>query len=152
MNAPDTAREVEDEARELKWNGNLTGALVLRKRLELMLNRVNAPAARQATNLNWRAFLAICVGDLSEAERAARRTLLLYRPVAGDRDERLATYVMMLACALAERRKFSEATAHAEEAIAMFRRHHGADSQFVKDREAAIARMRIQDTHHYIER
>ena len=57
-------------------------------------------------------------------------------------DERLATYLMMLAFILAMRDEFDEAVARGEEALAIFQVNHGVDHPFVRQAESELGRMR----------
>jgi len=144
--------DLEKEAQDLKEAGDYFGALRLRLKLEQKHQQINECQTQQSRNLNYIAFLAIHTGNVNEAERAARRCLELYRPIAKTHDEKLATYVMMLACVLAESRKFEEAVTIGEEGVAMYAKILGKSNSYVQDCEKRIERMRHNDTRPYLDR
>src|SRR4051794_28633029 len=112
--------DLEREARELKASGKHGDALRLRQEIERGHDRDGVGPVERAVNLNYMAFLAVCVGDLDEAIRAARKCLEVYRTASTEKNEKCATYLMMLSCVLAESGKFDEAIRHGEEAVAVF--------------------------------
>jgi hypothetical protein len=148
IKTPSPAEDLERQAQNLKWvQRDYVGALHLRLELERLHGRTGASVTQQVKNLNMMAHVAVHAGALGEAERAARKCLELYGPLATDNDERLATYLMMLACVLAERGKFEEAVVHGEQAVAIFRVNHGEQDSFVAYRKLDIERMRAKDCH-----
>jgi hypothetical protein len=150
---PQSSAQLREQAIRLNLENDRAGALRLRLELELRLNELGATVVEQTSNLSWIAFFAVCTGNLGEAERAARRCVDLYRPQArGDRDERWATYLMMLADILAEREKFEDAVPYAEAAVAIFAANHGEDSAFVQGRRRDVRRMRARDLGQYLDR
>jgi tetratricopeptide (TPR) repeat protein len=143
--------DIKSEAGRLKMKGRFVDALRLRLQLEELYERHAIGAVEQSLNLNWIASLAVRTGNLDEAERAARKCLEIYRPVATDRDNRLATYLCMLSAVLAERREFDEAVTRGEEAVVLFAQIHGENSSFVQYRRVDIDRMRRKDTRPYLD-
>ena len=127
-------------------------ALRLRLEIEQRKDQTQTGPAEQAKNLNWIAFLAVCAGDLEEAERAAKKCLEVYRIASSEKNEKYATYVMMLAMVLAESGKFDEAIAHGEEAVALFSQLHDEGDSFVEFRKHDIQRMRAKELPPYLER
>lgn len=144
--------QLREQAIRLNLEGDRAGALRLRLELEQRLQELGATVGEQTSNFNWIAFFAVCTGDLGEAERAAKECVELYRPRAGDRDEKWATYLMMLADILAERGKFEDAVPHAEAAVAIFAANHGEDSAFVQGCRRDLRRMRSRDGGQYLDR
>jgi tetratricopeptide (TPR) repeat protein len=139
-----SANELEDRASRLKGAGKYPEALAVRLELERVLAEANAPDRDQASNLNMIAYLGACIGRLSDAERAARKSLEIYAPVAKDSDAVLATYTGMLAAVLAESRKFDEAAEYGEKALSLFAQS-GHNTEFMKRRQADVARTRNRD-------
>lgn len=142
--------DLEEEAQRLKGAYDYSGALQARLKLEQLHRQFNEPPVQQSKNLNFIAFLGVHTRNLDEAERAARLCLELYRAVAEKKDEKLATYIMMLAAVLAENRKFEEAVIFGEEAVALFARNHGDNDSFVQYRKRDVERMRNKDTRPYL--
>jgi hypothetical protein len=150
--SPYYGEDLERRARELKLTcPDYAGALRVRLELEDWHARSGAGVHERTRNLNQLALLAVHAGVLGEAERAARECVELYRPIATERDERLATYVMMLSAVLAEARNFEEAVVHGERAVEMFAAHHGAQDSFVLYRKRDVDRMRAGDTGPYLD-
>lgn len=139
------------QAEELKQQHKYADALRLRLELERLYEREDAGPVEQSLNLNWIAFLGVHSRDLAEAERAARKCVEIYRPVATHRDQHLATYLFMLATVLAEKREFDEAIVPGEEALALFAQFLGESNSFVQYRRKDIERMRQKDTQPYVE-
>jgi len=143
--------EMQERARQLKATGDTAGALRIRKQLEEGLSWCGAEPLVQANNLNQIAFLEMCARNLAGAERAARRCLEIYSPVAREVAERIATYKWMLAGVLAESQKFEEASRMAGEAIEIFAKNHGYDDGFVVDRRTDLEAMRNGQVREYID-
>lgn len=139
-------QEMVRKATQLKLTGDYAGALSLRLELEQLHDKSNVSVEKRTANLNLIAFLAVHSGKLVEAERAARKCLGLYRPVTDAHNEKLSTYINMLACILAEEGRFEEAIANAEEAVVIFSDNHGENSTFVQYRRRDIERMRTKNT------
>jgi hypothetical protein len=57
----------------------------------------------------------------------------------------------MLSAVLAEQRKFGEAIANAEAAIAIFAHNHGESNSFVEFRRGDVERMRNRDSQPYLD-
>jgi tetratricopeptide (TPR) repeat protein len=139
------AQDLQSEARRLKAVGDYAGALRLRLQLERLHADGGASAVEQAKNLNQLAHVAVHTGAVQEAERAARKCVELYRPIALEHDETLATYMMMLSVVLAIAGKFEEAVRYGEEALETFKLNHGEHDSFVTDRKKDIERMRRRE-------
>ncbi len=148
----DRAKALEEQASELKRQGDFFAAYVTRSELDRLYQESQVDEAERARNLSLIAFLAVQVEEQTEAERTARESLALYRGVAEPDQGKLALYTMILACVLAEAGKFDEAIAIGEEAIRIYAAVYGADDEFVLDRKAAIQRMREGDRRSYLER
>lgn len=146
------AEWIVSEARRLKGVGKFVEAKLLRTELERIHDQSAADATVRVSNLNMLAFLATCSGDLAEAVRAAEKCLSIYREMPHRRDEKLATYLMMLACVLAEAGRFVDAVAHGEEAFSLFRRCYGEKDEFTQFRARDVECMRRGEVRHYIER
>ncbi|MCA9069941.1 MAG: tetratricopeptide repeat protein [Planctomycetaceae bacterium] len=143
---------IDFKARENKSCGRFKEALQARRTLEKAYERYGADITTQVTNLNWIAYLAMQLDFLPEAERAARKCVEFYEPLATPYDEKLATYYSMLAAVLAESLLFSEAIKVYERAIAIFENKLGKDSDYVKDRKRVLQDMRNGEIRHYIKR
>lgn len=142
-------QDLTRQASVLKQNEDYPAALELRLELEELL--AEASADEQARNSNWIAYLGAHTGRLELAERAARKTLLLYRTAHSEADATLATYTFMLAAVLATAGKFSEAVEYGEQGVVLFRAT-GHDHQFVENRCADVERMRSQEHGSYLDR
>ena len=140
------------QASALKLAGDLAGALKLRLDLDELYQRYNDDIGKRAENLNYIAFLGLSTGQFDLAERAARESVAIYRPVASSSDEKLATFLFMLSCVLAERSTFLEAMVLGQEAIGIFRKNHGETDSFVRSRELDLQRMRNGEVGEYIDR
>jgi hypothetical protein len=143
--------ELKEQAQRLKRAGRNSDALFLRLELEQRQSEASMAARERACNLNVIANLAVRTDRFSIAERAARRCLEVYAPIARELDPALATYTGMLAAVLAEARQFDEAVEYGERAIRLFT-ESGHDARFLDYRKADIARMRNRDAQPYIER
>ena len=147
------AQDLERRAQDLKSGPrDYAGALRLRLELERLQQDDGATLVEKAGNLNQIAHVAVHAGRLAEAERAARQCVAIYRPLTTDRDERLATYLMMLSCVLAEGGQFEEAARVGEEAVAIFVLNHGEQDDFVAARWRDIGRMRASEPRPYLDK
>jgi hypothetical protein len=146
------AQALERRAQELKQVArDHAGALRLRIELEQLHEQCCAGVGERVRNLNYLARAAVFAGQLGEAERAAHKCVELYRPVAAENDETLATYLMMLSCVLAGGGEFDEAVVYGEEAVAIFARNHGERDGFVVDRRRDIRSMRNYEVRRYLD-
>ena len=68
------------------------------------------------------------------------------------RDETLATYLMMLACVLAEAGRFSEAVPYGEEALSLSGRLYGEQSELVEFWAKDVECMRQGEVRPYIDK
>lgn len=143
---------IESEALQSKLLGRYAEARALRAELERLHDQAGTDPTEQVKNLNQLAFLAAACAELPEAVRAAEKCLATYRHVPNRRDEVLATYLMMLACVLAEAGRFSEAVPYGEEALSLFGRLHGEQSEFVEFRAKDVESMRQGEVRPYIDK
>lgn len=143
---------IESDARQSKLLGRYAEARMLRAELERLHDQVGANLTEQVKNLNQLAFLAAACGEPAEAVRAAEKCLATYRRVPNGRDETLATYLMMLACVLAEAGRFCEAVLYGEESLSLFGRLYGEQSEFVEFRAKDVERMRQGEVRPYMDR
>ena len=144
--------QIESQASFHKVKGEFAEALRMRQDLEQLMISSGLDASKQATNLNYIAFLALCVGDFAEAERAARRTLEVYSDVSEPSSEKKATYLSMLSSVLAERGSFEDAVRFGEESVAIFEVNHPDGDDWVARWKCDIDRMRLHDPGPYIDR
>ena len=148
----DEATSLRRQASALKAAGDITGALRLRLELDQLYQTDNANIYQRAENLNYIAYLGLCTGQFDLAELAARESVAIYRPVAANSDEKLATFLFMLSSILAERQKFLEAMVLGQEAIGIFRKNHGDNDSFVRSCELDLQRMSNREVREYIDR
>lgn len=143
---------LERKAYALKDAGDYPGALALRLRLEQMQSQSDESPTVRALNLNYIAYLGVHTGNLIEAEAAARRCLEFYKPIEKADNERLATYLMMLASVLAEARKFEEAVIYGEQALKAFAYNHKDNDRFLQDTRKRVERMRNKGAGPYLDK
>ena len=147
-----SVERIESEAHKSKLLGRFAEAMALRAELERLHDQIGANPTEKVKNLNQLAFLAACSGAPAEAVRAAEKCLTIYRQVPNTREETLATYLMMLAYVLAETERFSEAIPLGEEALSLFGRFHGEQSDFFQFRAKDIESMKKEEVRPYLER
>lgn len=148
----ETIRDLQIRARAANLNRDHANALALRQEVERLQMAEGTVATDVAKNLNWIAFFAVCVGDLAEAERAARRCVEVFATVPNGASETMATYLSMLSGVLAESGKFGEAVLFGDRAVSIFAANHGDDSQFVKYGRLDVDRMRREEPGPYVDR
>ena len=138
------ASRLKREASRLKREeGNLVGALETRLKLELIYDSFDSDVILKDNNLCQIANLAVHVGQFSEAERAARKSVSLTLPLD---DKRRANSLSLLSAVLAESGKFEEAVIYGEQSVKLRESLFGADSSYVKYRKADLQRMYEKDT------
>lgn len=153
------ARELVNNAREMKHRGKYEEALAFRLEAERLYDRMGATTLERVNNLNFIAYLAACVDDPAEAVCAAEKCLAIYGNVSDRRDdvratsgERRATYLSMMCFVLAEAGRFEEAIPYGEAALSIFIANHGPDNDFVRDRAADVECMRRREKREYLDR
>jgi hypothetical protein len=142
---------LDQEAPEFDVAGLYAKLMEFRQDIERRQDLKGAQPAIIASNMNRLAFYAACTGEYVEAARATERCLTAYRQAPTIDEEMLAIYLMTAAYTLAQAQCFDKAVAYGDDALYLFFRTQGQESEFVRTLLRDMACMRKGEAREYLD-